>query len=318
MNKYYNILGLEPGASEEEIKKAWKKKALEWHPDRNPSEEAKTKIQEINEAYEILSGKKKVQQEEPIPNPFSRNPFRGGGFRMKARPLNLIIDLTVEEVFHGVVKNIQFNVDRICDSCNGAGGKTNVCPICRGKGMHIQHNSRFGMQTMTMCSNCGGSGTIVVENCKSCNGRSVINKVEKITVKIPRGTIDESKIIATNAGNDVVGAMRGDVFFTINVLEHPLYELEGLNVNKKEEISFVDMVLGAEIEVETLGGKYKITVPSGCESNQIFRMKGLGLIDEDTDIKGDLYLMITPKIPKEITEEEKSILENLKNSKNFS
>ena len=321
MNKYYELLGLKPGASQEEIKKAWKKMALEWHPDRNKSKEAETKIKEINEAYEILSGKKQPpRQEQPQGNPF-QNPFgnRNRGFRMKARPINLVLDITVEEVYSGVTKKVQFHVDRNCNSCHGTGGlKTTTCPVCSGRGMQAEPGMRFGMQMFSMCNNCGGSGQMRVESCGTCHGRGTTVQTESVDLKISKGTTDGSKIRVTNSGNDIPGADRGDVFFTINVLPHPIYELDGLNVNKKEEIPFIDMVLGKDVEIDTLAGKFKITIPSNCESNKVVRLRGLGLTDEDTNVTGDLYLKLVTKVPKEITEQEKEILETLRSSVNFS
>jgi len=323
MNKYYEILGLKSGASQEEIKKAWKKMALEWHPDRNQSEEAGTKIQEINEAYEILSGKKQAPREEPqanpFQNPFGGNRFRNRGFRMKARPINLVLDLTVEEVYNGTTKRVQFHVDRTCGGCHGTGGlKTTACPVCQGKGMYTDRDMRFGMHTFVMCNNCSGSGQVRLESCGTCHSKGTTVQVETIDLKITKGTVEGSKIIVTNSGSDVPGADRSDVFFTIHVLSHPIYELSGLNVNKKEELSFVDMVLGKNVEIETLAGKFKIDVPTNCEANKVVRLRGLGLIDEETGITGDLYVKLVPKVPKEITEEEKQILEKLRSSVNFS
>lgn len=320
MNKYYDLLGVKPGASQEEIKKAWKKKALEWHPDRNSSEDANEKIQEINEAYEILSGKKSAPKDElqgrPTPNPFN---FRNRGFRMKARAINLVLDLTVEEVYSGTLKIVQFHVDRTCNSCHGTGGlKTIACPICKGAGMYKDTDMRFGVHTFIMCNNCGGSGQVRVESCSTCNSKGTTVQVETVELKISKGTVEGTKLIVTNAGNDVPGADRGDVFFTIHVLVHPIYKIEGLNVSKIEELSFIDMVLGKDIEIDTLSGRYKITIPANCETNKIVRMRGLGLIDEETNITGDLYVKLVPKIPKEITEQEKEILESLKSSVNFS
>lgn len=315
MNKYYEVLGIKPGASQEEIKKAWKKMALEWHPDRNKSSEAEVKIKEINEAYEILSGKKEKPREQ---NQQQRNPFNNGGFRMKARPLHLVLDLSVEEIFHGTNKKVLFNVDRLCTTCNGAGGETNTCQNCKGQGIFVSFNPRFGAQTVTMCGGCGGSGQVRIKTCGTCNGKSTTLKSEFVDMVFDKGTLSGDKFIVPNAGNDVAGADRGDVIITINVSPHPIYELDGLNINKKEEIPFIDMILGKEFEVESLGGKYKITIPPSCEANKIFRMKGLGLKDEGTGIHGDLYVKLVPKVPKEINEEERQILENLRTSINFS
>jgi molecular chaperone DnaJ len=184
--------------------------------------------------------------------------------------------------------------------------------------MYADPNMRYGMQVFVMCNNCRGSGQVRVESCGTCHGRGTSVQVEDVDLKIPKGTTQGSKMMVTNSGNDVPGADRGDTFFTINVTPHPIYELSGLNVNKKEDISFIDMVLGKDVEIDTLAGKFKITVPINCEANKIVRLKGLGITDEDTNITGDLYVKLVPKVPKEITEEEKQILETLRSSVNFS
>jgi len=321
MNKYYEILGLKPGATQDEIKKAWKKMALEWHPDRNKSEEAGTKIQEINEAYEILTGKKQAPREEQRPQgqPF-QNPFgnRHRGFRMKARPSVMSLDITVEEVYSGVNKKVKYHVDRLCNTCRGVGGKSTTCSVCNGAGMTMAHNPRFGIMMGTMCNTCGGSGQVMVDHCGTCRGRGTNVEVESIDLKIPKGTSDQSKIIVTNGGNDVPNADRGDVYFTINVMPHPIYQIDGLNVSKIENVSFIDMVLGKDIEIDTLAGKFKVSIPPNCESNKVLRLKGLGMTDEDTQVVGDFYIKIVPKIPKEVTDNEKQILETLRESTNFS
>jgi len=321
MNKYYEILGLKPGASEEEIKKAWKKMALQWHPDRNPSEEAKVKIQEVNEAYEILMGKKQAPREE-IPNHGFRNPFdqfrNRGGFKMKARPLNLTVDLTVEEVFNGTVKKVIYNVNRTCGTCNGAGGTKKTCTTCSGRGFKQENNFAMGMNVFSMCNNCGGAGQVFSETCKTCNSNGIVTQTESVDLTVTRGVTDGSKMVYTNSGNDIPGANRGDIFFTINVLEHPIYTLEGLNIHKDEEISFIDMVLGKEIEVDTLDGRVKFTIKPGCETNTIFRLTKKGVTDDEIGVSGDLYVKIVPKVPKEITPEETQILETLRSSTNFS
>jgi molecular chaperone DnaJ len=315
MSKYHDILGVQPTATEEEIKKAYRKKAMESHPDKGGDAE---EFKKVLDAYEILTGKKQEPRPEPQPNPFGGNPFgRRNGFRMKARPLNIEIELTVEEVFYGCVKKVNFFVDRSCRSCGGSGGiKFSSCSSCGGRGMHIQNMQ--GMQTFMMCNICGGSGQVRTENCNTCQGIGAKKEIETVDIRIPKGTTEGSKMVVTNAGNDVVGADRGDVFLTIRVKSHPKYELNGLNINQIEELSFVDMVLGKEVEIETLSGKFKITVPNYCESNKMFRLRGQGIKDEDTGVIGDLYVKLVPKVPRQVTEEEKELLLKLKETTNFS
>jgi molecular chaperone DnaJ len=319
MSKYHDILGLKPGATEEEVKKAYRKKAIETHPDKGGNEED---FKKVTEAYEILTGKKQEPREPQFQNPFGRNPFgnpfgRNSGFRMKARPLNLEINISVEEVFHGCTKKINFFVDRSCGSCNGKGAlKFSTCTSCGGRGAHVQN--MHGMQTFMMCNTCGGTGSMRTENCNTCSGVGIKKEVDNLDITIPRGMTDGAKLVITNAGNDVTGADRGDIYLGIRVTPHPKYQLDGLNINQIEELSFVDMVLGKEIEIDTLGGKFKITVPNHCESNKIFRLRGQGIKDEDTGVIGDLYIKIVPKIPKTITEGEKELLLKLKETTNFS
>lgn len=329
MGKYHDILGVSPGATEDEIKKAYRKKAMDSHPDKGGSEE---EFQKINEAYEILTGKREEPKDpnhrnpfggnpfggNPFGNPFGGNPFaRNNGFRMKARAINLQVDLTVEEVYNGCTKNVKYYVDRFCHTCKGKGAlKFGSCTACGGKGMHVQNMQ--GMQTFIMCNNCGGSGQIRLENCDTCAGVGLKKDIESIELKIPKGATDGSKMVVTNGGNDVVGAERGDSIIVIKVLEHRKYELNGLHINQTEEISFVDMVLGGEIDITTLGGTFKITVPKFCEANKLFRLRGQGIKDEDTGVIGDLHVKIVPKTPKALTEEERNLLLKLKETTNFS
>lgn len=319
MGKYHDILGVNPGATEEDIKKAYRKKAMEAHPDKGGSEE---EFQKINEAYEILTGKREEPREnQQFRNPFGgnpfRNPFSNSGFRMKARAINLEIELTIEEVYHGCNKNVKYYVDRACNTCGGKGGvKFGSCTNCGGKGMFIQNT--HGMQTFVMCPNCGGSGQMRLDNCGTCAGQGIKKEIESIEINIAKGATEGSKMVVTNGGNDVVGAERGDAIIVIKVIPHKKYELNGLNVNQIEELSFVNMVFGGEIDITSLGGTFKITIPNFCEANKTFRLRGQGIKDEDTGVVGDLYVKLVPKVPKSITEEEKNLLLKLKETTNFS
>ena len=323
MSKYHDILGVKPGATEEEVKKAYRKKAVETHPDKGGKEED---FKKITEAYEILTGKKQEPRPEPqFHNPFGGNPFGPfgnpfggrGGFRMKARPLNLEIDLTVEEVFHGCTKKVNFYADRTCNTCNGTGGlKFDTCNHCGGRGAHVQN--MHGMQTFTMCNYCGGTGKMKIQNCVNCNGVGIKKNIENFDINIPKGMTEGAKLVITNGGNDANGADRGDIYLGIKIIPHPKYTLEGLNINQIEELSFIDMVFGKELEFKSLAGIFKITIPNYCEVNKTFRLRGQGIKDEDTGVIGDLYVKVVPKIPKQVTEEEKELLFKLKETTNFS
>ena len=309
MSKYHDILGVKPGATEEEVKKAYRKKAVETHPDKGGNEED---FKKVTEAYEILTGKKQEPRPQPQ-NPFNRSPFGNpfgnrSGFRMKARALNLEIDLTVEEIFHGCNKKINFHVDRTCGTCNGAGGlKFNTCNSCGGRGAHVQN--MHGMQTFMMCNTCGGTGNVRIENCTACSGMGIKKSVDTVEITIPKGMTEGAKLIITNAGN---------VYLGVKIIPHPKYQLDGLHINQIEELSFVDMIFGKEVELKSLAGTFKIMIPNHCEVNKTFRLRGQGIRDEDTGVIGDLYVKVVPKVPKEITEEEKDLLLKLKETTNFS
>ena len=220
-------------------------------------------------------------------------------------------------MFNGCIKKLNFFVDRKCGTCEGKGGiKFNVCNGCGGRGVNIQ--TMHNMQTIVTCGSCGGTGNIRVETCGTCNGIGLKKGTESIDIKIPKGVTDGVRMVVTNAGNDVVNAERGDVYLTINVQEHIKYELEGLNIVQKEEVSFVDMILGKELEILTLAGTFKITIPNYCENNKVFRIKGKGVEDEENKIQGDLYVKIVKKIPKQISEHEKELLTQLKETTNLS
>jgi molecular chaperone DnaJ len=321
MSTYHDILGVKPNVTEEELKKAYRKKAIETHPDKGGNEED---FKKITEAYEILTGKKEEPKQaggnpfggfNPFGSPFGFNPF--GQRKMKARPINLDISLTVEDVFNGCIKKINYYVDRTCQTCDGKGGtKFDTCNKCQGKGVHITQT--HNMQTINMCNNCGGTGTMCLENCNNCGGSGVKKSLESVDIKIPKGVTDGVKMVITNAGNDVVNAERGDVYLSIRVKEHPKYILEGLNIRQIEEVSFVDMVLGKDFEVTSLAGVFKINIPQHCENNKVFRIKGKGVEDEENRIQGDLYIKIVTKIPKHVTEDEKELLLRLKETTNFS
>jgi molecular chaperone DnaJ len=307
-NKYYEILGLEPNATQDDIKKAWKKKSMEWHPDRNQSEEAKEKMQEINEAYEILIGKKKTT-EENIKNNFYENVRRGFN-RFKVRPIVINLNLTVEECFSGVEKTIEYNIYRSCNVCNGNGGDLKTCDGCGGKG--VKKTIYNGIHVVMNCNVCNGSGSVKTNLCKNCHGHGVKQVIESIKIKIPRGIVNDSKLVVQNGGNDIPNHIRGDLFINITLIPHDTYKVEGLNIHQDVLVSFVDMVLGTTKEINTLSGLYKIKIEPHTESNKILRLKGLGLFDEENNIKGDLYVKLVVNVPKNISNEERVSLEKLK------
>jgi len=307
MKEYYKILGLKDGSSKEEVKKSYRKLSKKYHPDLNPNnKEAEEKFKKISEAYEILIGKQKPKK----PNPFSGNPFTQKMY--KARPLKLVIELTLEEAYHGTLKTINYNINNICQKCDGVGGfEPMTCNQCHGVG-HIQQGP-----FISMCNNCGGSGNIFKSACYSCNGKGVAKKRNSVEVKIPKGTTNETVFTQPGVGDYVKGGDRGDVYFFIKIKQHKTYSLEGINLKRKLEVPFIDILLGTEKEFETLDSKIRIKIPKLSEMNKTFRLKNKGFIDGSTGVSGDMLITLKPILPKELNSIEEEKLKQLKKLPNF-
>jgi molecular chaperone DnaJ len=315
MNRYCEVLGLKNGASEAEIKKAYRKLSKKYHPDVNSDEGAVGKMTDINEAYGVLTGKEKPKQEP------QRDPFGGrsgfGGFnpfqqQRKMRPLQLIVDVTLEEVFSGVDKTVNYNRNISCSDCGGAGGKEpKICPHCSGKGHIPDPHNMMGMNTVFMCNTCSGSGQVFTKHCGGCNGSGSKQSIESVTVKIPKGTTS-GNIIMRGRGHETLGAQTGDVIFSINLTKHPIFTVEGLDIRKTQKINILDLMLGTSVELDTLDGKVKINVDKLCSPDKVFRLVGKGLIDGRSGLRGNLFVDVEGEMPKSLTEEQEELLKKLK------
>ncbi len=307
MKEYYDILELKEGSDKKEIKKAYRKLSKKHHPDLNPNnKKAEEKFKKIVEAYEILTGKQK---------PKNQNPF-GGGFnqqtRHKAKPLKLIIELDIEEIFYGKEKTINYLINDTCTECNGEGGfEPTSCNQCGGVG-HIQQGP-FAF----MCSNCGGGGKLYKKVCYTCQGRGVVKKQKSLKIKVPKGVSHGEIIPVVGVGDNIKGGITGDVFFSVRIKKHKTYQLDGLNLKRKLDIPFLDIILGIEKEFDTIDGKVKIKVPKLSDMNKTFRLKGKGLFDSQTNLVGDMYVTLNPMIPKELSNVEEHKLNELKKLPNF-
>jgi len=307
MKQYYDILELKEGATQEDIKKSYRRLSKKFHPDMNPDDkDAEEKFKKISEAYEILTGKQKPKQD----NPFNTNHFRQRSF--KAKPLKLVLNLELEEAYHGCNKRVNYQVKQSCGGCGGEGGfEPQACNQCGGKGYINQGPFIFH------CNNCGGSGKIYKRACYTCHGQGLTNKTTHIDITIPKGITDDSIYTFNGVGNDINGGDRGDVYLIIKIKPNKTYVLEGLNLKRKLDVPIVDILLGTEKEFETLSGKVKIKIPKLSDLNSTFRLKGKGFIDNNIGISGDLYVTLNPIIPKELTPIEEDKLRQLKNLPNF-
>lgn len=302
MDKYYKILGVERGSTPNEIKTAYRKLSKKYHPDVNPDNpEAENKFKEITEAYEILSGKQKPKQ-----------PHYGNRRVFKAKPIRMVLNLTLEEVYHGTTKKVHYTVNEICSDCDGEGGfEPQTCNHCGGHGYVRQ--GPFAM----MCNNCGGSGKIFKKVCYTCRGSGYTKLRTHVDLDIPKGVTEHTILSYPGVGDFIKDGERGDVHFITQIQPHPIYQLEGLHLRRKLDVSIIDILLGSEKEMDTLDGRVKIKIPRLSELNKTFRLRGKGLTDNSIHVQGDLYVTLNPITPKELTESEEKILSQLKDSPNF-
>ena len=345
---YYEVLGLSKGASPDEIKKAFRKKAMEYHPDRNPdNKEAEEKFKEVNEAYEILSDPQKKDRYDRFghagvdPNQgfgggggFSGfedifgdifGSFAGGfgGSRKRNGPrkgadIQARVTVTFEEAAFGTRQEIRITRNEDCPECGGTGAEKGTeritCPHCNGTGQVSKvSNTPFGQFTnVTTCPHCGGQGTIVENPCKKCGGKGRIRKDIKISVDIPAGIDNDSVISLKGQGEPGLnGGPAGDVYVIVQVKPHKIFKRNGSDLVLEIPITYPQAVLGADIVVPTLTDKISYKIPPATQHGTVFRLKGKGVKVVNTNRYGDLYVKVLIEIPKKINGEQKRILQQL-------
>ena len=343
---YYKILGVEKGASDEEIKKAYRKMALKHHPDRNNGDKASEEsFKEATNAYEVLSDPQKKQQFDTYgsegPDQFSGG-FRqqGTGFNMddifsqfgdifgrqqnrggqrKGSDLRIRISMDLKDVLSGVTKNLKYKRHDKCKPCQGKGG-TDVkeCMACHGSGQrHIIQSSPFGqIRQVISCNNCAGTGKVIHNKCKSCHGEGIFTTEQNIEVEVPRGVQDGTVLTMTQMGNHVRDGIPGDLQIIIEEIPDPIYRRDGKNLITEKTISTIDAILGAEYDMDAPTGKIFYKVDPGTQYGKVIRVGGKGVPDIHFGL-GDLYIKLNIKIPNSLSKEEKDILTSLKGSKNF-
>lgn len=351
---YYEVLGVDKNASEDEIKRAYKKLARKYHPDMNPGDkEAEEKFKEINEANEVLSDPEKKARYDQFgfagtdPNYGAGQgggfggfdfgdlgdifgSFFGGGFGgARANPnapqrgesLRTSVNISFEEAAFGCEKEV--SIDRIeqCPDCRGSGcakGTTaEVCPDCRGSGVIQQRRQTpLGyMSTSAPCQRCGGKGKIIHQPCPKCGGKGMIRHRKTIKVSIPAG-IDNGQTISLraqgNAGKN--GGPAGDLLIVVSVRPHEIFRREGTSVLCEAPITFTQAVLGAELEIPTIDGKVKYTIPEGTQSGTTFRLKGKGIPGLNGRGRGDQYVTVYIETPRNLNREQKEALKKFSES----
>ena len=348
---YYEVLGLQKGASDDEIKKSYRKLAKQYHPDLHPGDkDCEEKFKEIGEAYEVLSDPdKKAKYDQYGHAAFDPNAGFGGGYGggfgdfgdlgdilgnifgggfgfggggetrrsgpMKGENLRVRLPIEFEEAAFGCKKDIPIQRIEDCPDCSGSGcapGTTaDTCPDCRGTGtVRTQQRTPFGvMQSTAACRRCGGSGKIIKTPCPKCNGKGKVRRNRSVTVDIPAGIDDGQTFPVRGEGHaGLNGGPAGDLHVTVSVRAHPLFERDGNSVLFEMPISFAQAALGAEVEVPTLDGKVKYTIPEGTQTGSIFRLRGKGIPYVNSAGRGDQYVSVTVETPKNLTKEQKELL----------
>ena len=352
---YYEVLGVSKGASDDEIKKAYRKLAKKYHPDMNPGDkEAEAKFKEVNEAYSVLSDEQKRARYDQFghagvdPNYGAGGPgggfggfdmgdidlgdifgsfFGGGGFGgfggggarrngpQKGESLRANLTITFEEAAFGCEKEINLNRTEECDECHGSGcqpGTTaETCPDCRGTGVVRvqQRTGGFAFSSTAACTRCRGTGKIIHSPCKSCGGSGSVKKSKRITVTIPAG-IDDGQAVSLrgqgNAGKN--GGPAGDLIVGVRVKPHPQFRRDGTTVLYEQPVTFFQAAMGAELEIPTIDGKVKYTLPEGTQSGTTFRLKGKGIPALNGRGRGDQYVTVYIETPKNLNKEQKEAL----------
>jgi molecular chaperone DnaJ len=367
---YYNTLGVSKSASDDEIKKAYRKLAHKYHPDKSGGDEKKFK--EINTAYQVLSDKSKRAQYDQFGRTFEQGGFGGQGFsgfssggfegfdfgdvfnqarqgggadfefggdfsdifsdifgggrgrgKRKAksgRDIQVDVEIDFFEMVRGVTRNLKLYKNVKCSICDGTGGepgaREETCQTCQGAGQ-VQKNTRsfFGSFSQILtCSDCGGSGRIILKKCKKCGGDGRVKEDREVAIEIPAGIANGQTISLIGQGEaGETGAQNGDLFVNIHIKPHNKFKREGNNIVSQEFITFSQAVLGDKISIETISGQTMMKVPIGTQSGEIFRIRGEGVPYLQKSGRGDHLVKIIVKIPKNISRKQKELIEDLRN-----
>ena len=345
---YYEVLGVGRDASEEEVKRAYRKLAVKFHPDKNPDDpHAEEKFKELGEAYDVLMDSDKRAAYDRFGHaafasggagfggfhdPFDifREVFGGGGFgggifetffggagagsedRQRGSDLRYDMQIGLEEAAFGVEKEIEIEKLDTCDKCQGSGAepdsRTINCPTCGGRGQVI--SSRGFFHVSQTCPRCRGAGEIIEKPCPKCRGDGRVEKLSRVKLKIPAGIREGSRLRSSHNGEaGIRGAPPGDLYVVIHIREHKIFQREGDNLYCEVPIPFSIAALGGEVEVPTLEGRAHLKVAAGTQSGRIFKLRGRGIINVNGRDRGDLLARLIVEVPSRLNAEQRRKLE---------
>jgi molecular chaperone DnaJ len=349
---YYEVLGVGRHASEEEVKRAYRKLAVKFHPDKNPDDpHAEEKFKELGEAYDVLMDADKRAAYDRFGHaafaqgggfrggfhdPFDifREVFGGGGVgggifetffggigargedRQRGSDLRYDMQITLEEAASGTEKEIEVRKPDTCDKCQGTGAepgsRTINCPSCGGRGQVI--SSRGFFQVSQTCPRCRGVGHIIEKPCRECDGEGRVEKPNRIKLKIPAGIADGSRLrSARNGEAGIRGGPQGDLYVVVHVKEHEIFQREEDNLYCDVPVAFSLAALGGEVPVPTLEGKANLKVPAGTQSGQVFKLRGKGIVHVNEREHGDLLVRAIVEVPTRLNAEQRAKLEEFAN-----
>jgi len=351
---YYQTLGISKSASADEIKKAYRKLAMQYHPDRNPgNKEAERKFKEATESYEVLKDEQKRAAFDQYGHSAFEQGGQGGGFggqsqggfndfadifssfgdifgdlsggkkkrssALRGSDIRYNLDITLEEAFFGISKKISFNIASTCDTCSGSGAEGNSkpedCGTCRGSGK-IRAQQGFFIVERT-CTTCGGVGQIIKNKCKTCGGQGRVDREKVLSVKIPAGVEDGNRIRLTGEGESGArGGQAGDLYVFISVKNHKFFERKGDDIYCEIPIKMTTAALGGSVEIPTIDGTItKLIIPEGTQTNDQFRLKSKGMtIINSGGRRADMYVKIFVETPVKLNAEQKMLMEQLNKS----